>query len=193
MSPGRKLSTFDVAEMLQVDPGSVANWVDGGLLKAHRTPGGHRRVVAEDLVEFLKAHGMPVPAELQTTPVRVVIVDDEPPVTRMIAKLIATRHPEFEVTEAHDGFRAGTLVATLRPDVVILDLRMPGMDGFEVSRLIKSQEGTRGATVIAVTAYSSAESTQQAMECGVKLCLPKPLDLEQLIAEIETAVAEGRG
>ena len=181
MAAKKNLSTFDVAEMLQVDPGSVANWVDGGLLKAHRTPGGHRRVASEDLLEFLRAHQMPVPAELQEGPVRVVVVDDEPAMTQMIAKAIRAAHPEYEVTEAHDGFGAGTVVATVGPDVVVLDLRMPGMDGFEVCRQIKSRETTRRATVIAVTAYPTEESSERIMECGAKLCLSKPLDVDDLL------------
>ena len=192
MPAKKNLSTFDVAKMLQVDPGSVANWVDGGLLKAHRTPGGHRRVAAEDLLEFLRAHEMPVPAELREGPVRVVVVDDEPAMTQMIAKAIRAAHAEYEVTEAHDGFGAGTVVATVRPDVVVLDLRMPGMDGFEVCRQIKSHEITRRATVIAVTAYPTQESSERILECGAKLCLSKPLDVDELLAEIEAGVTEAR-
>ena len=65
----KNLSTFAIAEMLHVDPGSVANWIDQGLLKAHRTPGGHRRVASEDLVMFLREHKMPIPAELDATPI----------------------------------------------------------------------------------------------------------------------------
>ena len=176
--------------MLHVDPGSVANWIDAGLLKAHRTPGGHRRVKVDDLVEFLKAQGMPIPEQLEVAPIRVLVVDDEPPVTRMLSRAIKLRHPEYDVVEAHDGFEAGTLVASLRPDVVILDLRMPGMDGFQVCRQIKSKKATQRATVIAITAYASDESTQQILDCGAKLCLPKPLDLDQLTAEIEKAVGQ---
>ena len=186
------LSTFDVAEMLHVDPGSVANWIDGGLLKAHRTPGGHRRVSVEDLLEFLRGHDMPVPAELQDGPVRIVVVDDEPAMTQLIAKAIRTAHPEYEVTEAHDGFGAGTIIATVRPDVVVLDLRMPGMDGFEVCRQIKSQKATAGTTVIAVTAYPTDEGRDRILECGAKLCLSKPLDLDELVSEIDSGVRDAR-
>ncbi len=118
----KKFSTFAVAEMLQVDPGSVANWIDQSFLKAHRTPGGHRRVAAEDLLVFMKEHRMPIPPELATTPVRVLIVDDERAVTQLLARALKGAHPEFEVIEANDGFAAGTVVATVRPDVVLLDL-----------------------------------------------------------------------
>jgi len=192
MAARKHLSTFDVAAMLDVDPGSVANWIDSGLLRAHRTPGGHRRVAAEDLVRFLREHNMPIPPELEARPVRVVVVDDEPCVTKMIARAIKAEHPDYEVTEAHDGFRAGSVIATLRPDVVILDLRMPGMDGFEVCKAIKSDEATRHATVIAVTAYDSEENTRRIMECGAAVCLSKPLDLPALVQRVAAAVESSR-
>lgn len=184
----KNLSTFAIAQMLHVDPGSVANWIDQGLLKAFRTPGGHRRVTPEDLVEFLRAHKMPVPAEVQPEPDRILVVDDEPRITALIAQAVKTAMPNVEVVEAHDGFRAGSLLATLRPDVVVLDLRMPGMDGYEVCRLIKSQDGSRHAQVVAMTAYPSPESQKQIMDCGARTCLAKPLDLPTLIQEIRASL-----
>ena len=184
----KNLSTFAIAQMLHVDPGSVANWIDQQLLKAHRTPGGHRRVATEDLVAFLREHKMPIPPELETTPNRILIVDDEPAITQLIAKAVGGAFPECEVIEAHDGFRAGTIIATLRPDVVILDLRMPGMDGYEVCRMIKSDDATRQAEVLAMTAYPSPESEQRILGCGARVCLPKPLDLDALIEEVRSSL-----
>ncbi|MCK5113434.1 MAG: response regulator [Phycisphaerae bacterium] len=184
----RSLSTFAIAEMLHVDPGSVANWIDQGLLKAHRTPGGHRRVVMDNLLAFLKEHKMPIPPELGPTPVKILVVDDEQAITKLIVRAIKSKHSDYEIVEAHDGFQAGTLIATMRPDVVILDLRMPGMDGYEVCRMIKAQDTTKHAEVIAVTAYPSPESQQQIIDCGARICLAKPLDIEQLLAEIEKSL-----
>ena len=185
---GKNLSTFAIAQMLHVDPGSVANWIDQDFLKAHRTPGGHRRVAPEDLVTFLREHKMPVPPELDPAPKRVVIVDDEPAVTQLIARAIGAALPDCEVVVAHDGFRAGAIVATLKPNVVILDLRMPGMDGYEVCRLIKEQESTRQADVLAMTAYPSPESDQKIKECGARTCLSKPLNMKVLLEEIKASL-----
>jgi len=187
-SMGKNLSTFAVARMLHVDPGSIANWIDQNLLKAHRTPGGHRRVATDDLVTFLRKHKMPIPAELDSVPSRVVIVDDEPAITRLIAWAIKAALPECEVVEAHDGFRAGAVVATLKPNVVILDLRMPGMDGYEVCRLIKTQESTRQADVLAMTAYPSPENVRRIIDCGARVCLAKPLNMEALLTEVRASL-----
>jgi len=184
----KNLSTFAVAEMLHVDPGSVANWIDQKLLKAHRTPGGHRRVAAEDLLTFLREHQMPIPPEMNTPPTRVLVVDDEPAVAKLVARAIRNAHADFEVVEANDGFRAGTVVATLRPDVVILDLRMPGMDGFEVCKLIQAHDRTKHAQIIAMTAYPSPENEARILECGARCCLPKPLDFDLLLKEIDASI-----
>ena len=187
-SMGKNLSTFGIARMLHVDPGSIANWIDQNLLKAHRTPGGHRRVATDDLVTFLRKHKMPIPAELDSVPSRVVIVDDEPAITRLIAWAIKAALPECEVAEAHDGFRAGAIVATLKPNVVILDLRMPGMDGYEVCRLIKTQESTRQADVLAMTAHPSPENVRRIIDCGARVCLAKPLNMEALLTEVRASL-----
>jgi len=184
----KTFSTFQIAKMLHVDPGSVANWIDQKLLEAHRTPGGHRRVAANDLIDFVREHKMPVPEELDTAPTRVLVVDDEPAITRLVARAIKATYPEFEITEAHDGFRAGQIVATLKPDVVILDLRMPGMDGYEVCQLIKSQEATKHTEVLAMTAYPSPENLQRIQNCGARACLTKPLNMEQLLKEVALSV-----
>lgn len=183
----KALSTFSIARMLHVDPGSVANWIDQGLLQAHRTPGGHRRVSADGLLQFLRQHQMPIPPEL--SPPRVLIVDDEPSITSLIARAIKSFRPDCEVMEAHDGFKAGTILAAYRPDVVILDLRMPGMDGYEVCKLIKSQESTCHAEVLAMTAYPSSENQERILACGARICMPKPLNLELLISELGNAVS----
>ncbi len=180
----KNLSTFAIAQMLHVDPGSVANWIDQGLLQAHRTPGGHRRVLGEDLVVFLREHKMPVPDELHARPVCVLVVDDEPAVAQLVARTIESAHPEYETHQANGGFQAGTMLANVKPDVVILDLRMPGMDGFEVCKLIKGQPENKHIHVIAMTAYPSAENEERILRCGARVCLAKPLNMDQLLAEI---------
>lgn len=174
--------------MLHVDPGSIANWIDQNLLKAYRTPGGHRRVVTEDLLVFLHEHRMPIPPELDHAPTRILVVDDEAAITQLIARAIHAALPDCEILEAHDGFHAGTVIATNRPDVVILDLRMPGMDGYEVCRLIKSQTTTRHAEVLAMTAFPSPENEKKILECGARVCLSKPLDLEAMLKEVRASL-----
>src|SRR3954470_13933119 len=70
-------TTHDISQLLQVDPSTVSKWIDRGILIAFRTPGGHRRVRSTDLRSFLIAHQMPIPEELGSDQIRLVVVDDE--------------------------------------------------------------------------------------------------------------------
>ncbi|RKY28396.1 MAG: hypothetical protein DRP83_00825 [Planctomycetota bacterium] len=124
--------------MLGVAVASVAKWIDTGDLKAGRTPGGHRRINTADFVEFVQQHNLPIPPELQSTS-RILIADDERPIVELLGQEIRGVYPDFEVRGATEGYAAGEIVALWHPDEVILDLRMDGMDGFEVCRRIKAR------------------------------------------------------
>ena len=183
------LSTIDVAKLLGVAVASISTWIDAGKLKAGRTPGGHRRVAKEDLIAFLKRQELPIPSELQTTPC-ILIVDDEPAITELVAQEIQAAHPDFKIFQACSGFTAGEIVISAKPDVVILDLRMPGLDGFEVCKRIKTQKAMQAIAVIAMTAHHSEQAENRILESGARAYFKKPLDMEMLIAEVESALAD---
>ncbi len=178
--------------MLGVALQSVANWVDAGQLRAGRTPGGHRRIEPRDLLDFLKQQGMGVPKELQPSSRKVLVVDDEEAVVGWVADEIRAECPDVEVLVAHDGFAAGEIVGFEKPDVVVLDIRMPGIDGFEVCRRIKAREETRNTTVVAMTAHHSPEVEQRILKCGAEVCLTKPLEIAVLLKHVTTALAGRR-
>ena len=184
------LSTITAARLLGVAVASIAKWIDAGQLKAGRTPGGHRRIAKEDLVEFLQRQQLPIPPELKTSPSRVLVVDDDASVTKWIAEEIKAVHPDLDVFQAHDGYSAGEIVASSKPDVVVLDLRMPGMDGFEVCLRLKSRKETEGTAVIAITAHPSPKVERRILESGARAYLTKPLKISDLIPEIESALSE---
>ena len=185
-------STFEIANMLQVDPGSVSNWVDHNLLNAYRTPGGHRRVSSEDLLRFLNQHSIPVPADLVAQPKRVLVVDGKATQGRNIANAIRKLHPDFEVVEVHDGFHAGASIASLKPDVVILNQDLPGVDPAEICRQIRSQPETRTTAIVAMTRSSSAKSIKKLRDSGADHLLTQPLDIGRLLQEVDASVMAAR-
>ena len=178
--------------MLGVAVSSVAKWIDDGALTAGRTPGGHRRIEAQDLVAFLRQQKLRVPEELQPEPPKILIVDDEKPFAKWLAEEIRERHADYEVMEVHDGYSAGERVGLTKPDVVILDLNMPGMDGFEVCRRIKSNPLTQRAGVIAVTGHTSPSARSRIIRMGASACLQKPLDLAAIMDEIAKVLSRTR-
>ncbi|NBQ89454.1 MAG: response regulator [Betaproteobacteria bacterium] len=83
---------------------------------------------------------------------------------------------------AFDGFAAGRMVESFKPDTVLLDLRMPGLDGFAVCRQLKSSPATNHIRVIAMTGYAPADSRTAIVEAGAELCLAKPFTNAQLLS-----------
>jgi excisionase family DNA binding protein len=191
LKPTRKkttLTTIEAARILGVAVSSVSKWIDEGKLTAGRTPGGHRRIEREDLVWFLQRQKLRIPPELQNSPPRVLVVDDEPPFAQWLEEEIRDRYPDFEVILAHDGYSAGEIVGLVKPEVIVLDLHIPGMDGFEVCARIKSNPRTRNASVIAITADPSAQARSRILELGACACLEKPFDASLLLGEIAKAL-----
>src|SRR5262245_28775335 len=131
-------TTHEVSRLLQVNPRSVINWIDQNLLSSYRTPGGHRRIHRDDLVAFLRKHQIPTPASLvDGEKLSILIVDDEREIADII-KAFFDRQGGFEVSTASDGITALIEVGRNKPDVLILDIMIPGVDGVEVCRRIKA-------------------------------------------------------
>jgi two-component system, OmpR family, response regulator len=188
----RTLSTTKVATLLGVSVGSVKNWIDKGHLKAGRTPGGHRHVAAGDLRAFLERQGLPVPPELQPASSKVLIVDGDPDFRRWTAEVVGQARPGLEVYQANDGYDAGGLVSRERPNVVLLDLRMSTIDGYDVCRRIKADRETQEAVVIATAEDWNDDARQRILGCGAKACLTKPISAEMLVGILDEAL-DGAG
>lgn len=178
------LSTTQVAMMLGVTSQTIANWIDQGQLRASRTPGGHRRIDAADFEDFLTKRGMRMPEEAVEHPHAVLIVEDDPQVGPWLVQQLTTARPDLHVMLAQDGFRAGELVALTQPDTVILDIYLPGLDGFEVCRRLKGRPETAGITVIAMSANDTPDVRDTILEAGAVAFLPKPVNLSRLLCAI---------
>lgn len=189
----RALSTTRVAELLGVSAQTIANWIDDGKLPAGRTPGGHRRVSPRDLLAFLAERGLPVPDGLVDRRPTVLVVEDDPQVGPWLVLRLTTVRPDLRVLLAGDGFQAGELVATERPDTVLLDIYLPGLDGYEVCRRVKERSATRDTTVIAMSANDTPEVREAILAAGAAAFLPKPIDFARLLALVPQPAGEIAG
>lgn len=193
----RTFGTHDIARICHVTPPTIGRWIEGGKLPSFKTAGGHRRVWDIDLVSFLKTHNIPVPPELSgAVSLRVLVVDDEPEMRRFILRALAGHIPEAEVHEAADGFEAGHKIASLVPTLVILDLRLPGMDGFKVCATVRADPKLKNVKVLAISGLSGDDTRRRILDAGADLFLPKPFDAEELgaaLTKVLPAPAGGRG
>jgi excisionase family DNA binding protein len=177
------LTSSEVGELLQVNPSSVKKWVDDGLLLAFRTPGGHRRIRAADLVSFLVRHEMPIPIDLQdAAKKRLLIVDDETDQLKALARSFKRFADRVEVTTTSNGIDALVLVGSFHPHAVLLDVYMPGIDGLEVCRRLKKNPATKDVQVYVVSGAFTSALEQKALEAGAVKCLPKPIDAKQVLS-----------
>jgi len=180
-------STFEVAKMLELSPGTVANWVDAGRLKAFNTLGGHRRIKAEDLKTFLEENKIPAPTALLEridTAKKVLIVEDDVKFLKLMERFFRTFRKKWEIFSATDGFQAGSLVGSEKPDVVILDIMLPDINGFKVCEIIKASN--KRTLVIAVTGYDSEDIKNKILAAGADAYYVKPFDFKGLVARIES-------
>lgn len=115
---------------------------------------------------------------------KVLIVDDEEMIRSMIKDILFPL--DYDVTLASDGVEAMAKVKTLYPDVVLLDVTMPNMDGFEVLRCIKNNYETKNIPVVMITALNELQLRVKAIELGVDDFLGKPLDVIELKARVKS-------
>ena len=181
------LTPNEVAALFMVSPITVRQWAQKGLLKAEVTLGGHRRFLRDEIERFARGHGMTGGLTAAGGDARLLVVDDDRQLVSYIGELLsAIEHLQIET--AYDGFEAGTKMQTLRPHMVLLDLMMPGLNGFEVCRRIKTDNLTRDARVVTMTGYASAENTDNSLGAGAESCLCKPLDAASLMKLARSAV-----
>src|SRR5438477_6765431 len=149
----RYWGTQRVARVCQVSPATVANWIDQGLLKGHKTPTGRRRVEADDLKAFLRAHDMAVPQDLAhgNGHAMVVVVDDDPGYLKALVLTIERSELDVEVVEAATGVDALLEIGRVQPELIVLDYSLPDINAPEVIRRLPEPGRQLNGEVLVVT------------------------------------------
>lgn len=176
-------TTGEIGKLFGVSRISVYKWIKGGKLKAFRIPGGKFRVYRKDLIEFVKKSGLRGYDEVLKEPLKILIVDDDEKILETLKSYLEKKSPDFNIICATNGYEAGKKITRFKPDVVILDLFMPGIDGFEVCKDIKTEPATRDIKVIAITGYGTEENIEKIKKIGADYILTKPFDYN-IIAEL---------
>ena len=186
--PDSLLTSYQVGAILQVNPSSINKWVKDGRISAFRTPGGHRRIRAGDLVAFLKQHQMPVPRTLSSASKRrLLVVDDDHRQLEALGRLLKPHADRIDAYMVDNGIDALVLIGSIKPHVAVLDIYMPLVDGLEVCRRLKANPDTRGTRIIVASGQMTDDLEKKAIEAGADATLHKPLDLAGLLNEIEAS------
>ncbi len=181
-------TTREAADALGVSLRTAQLWVDSGILEAWKTEGGHRRISLTSVEKLLKEKA---PERLATgsesTPpgdrLKVLVVEDDNVLLKLYRTRIAAWNLPIDITTASNGYEALVLIGREQPDLMIADLLMPGMDGFQMVRTLLASSFREGMEIVVITGMTEADIADHGgLPDGVRL-LSKPVpfnDLKQM-------------
>lgn len=179
-------STGEVARICRVSPPTVIKWVDEGRLEGYRIPGSTaRRIPVESLRRFLTAYGLTTATLDLALPARVLLVDDDPSILALLRDFLESENRRYEVRSAANAFEAGALTSEWTPQVILLDLRLPDIDGYQVLKSLRRNAKTLATRVIAISAADDRRTRMAARRAGFDDFFPKPFDLRRLSSRLD--------
>ncbi len=170
------------AKYCSISRGTLWLYVKSGDLKAVLTPGGHHRILKKDLESFMHEKGMYFPDRDYPQEKKILIVDDDQKIQKYLNMMLSSGGYQIEM--ASEGFEAGVKTIGFKPDLMILDLYMPGMDGFEVCKQIKGDSNTSHIKILAYTGYDTEENRDRIIQAGADGYLAKPVGKSTLLQTI---------
>jgi excisionase family DNA binding protein len=178
------LTTIEAAKLLKASVRTVQLWVEGGQIKAWKTPGGHRRLSRKS-VEAMLAHRTQAITQTARAAYEVLAVDDDAIQIELLRHSIDGCTPHSRTRFCRDGYEALIRIGESRPDLLITDLVMPGLDGFRLLKTLEREQSARPMQIIVLTSLTKAElDAQGGLGNGVTL-MHKPVNVDSLRALIQ--------
>jgi len=193
------LKLGEIAQEANLSLGTIRHYSNLGLITPDKRTQGNFRLFKKDatlerlgIITKLITQGMSleqIQQELDkpVKPKDVLIVDDEKEVGEVIQELLKDKKVSTKIV--YDGFAAGEEMGKNMPDLIILDLHLPGVDGFEICRMVKQADQSGRTKILAITGYDSPENAQKIIACGADAYLAKPFDIEVLLKKIDTLLS----
>lgn len=173
-------TTGEAAKVCKVSQQTIIRCFDSGQLKGFRVPGSRfRRIPREQLFSFMKVNGIPTDA-LDSGKRKVLIVDDDEELVELLVDVFE-RDGRFDIKTANNGFDAGMLVKEFRPDVVVLDVMLPDINGREVCQRVRSDSSLDDVQIICISGMVEADKVADLKLAGANDFMQKPFAVEKLI------------
>lgn len=187
------VGTEEAAGMLHVSRSTVQRWIDADLLPSCKTAGRHRRVRERNLIAFAEKLGIFSDSEKDNAQPMALIVDDDETVLHFVKQFLRKAYPGFNVLTAQSGFEAGIILTRQTPQLVLLDIRMPGINGIQVCRTIKHKLKMKDTIVAGITVSRNKKELKELRKAGAEEILFKPLDKHTLTSFFERIAPSLRG
>ncbi len=182
-------SALEVAKICGVVNQTAINWIRNGYLKAFSTPGGQYRVYLDDLIDFMNQRKMRIPQDLLNLAsgsgtFSILIVDDDRVLNTILARFIERNVDNTTIYQAFDGFEAGSQLTDKKPDLVLLDLDLPGIDGFSLCSKISSSDTFGNPTIFIITGLNEEGIEERLKSMGASEFFQKPLNMVEIAEAI---------
>lgn len=177
------LTPNQAAELLMVSPSAIRLWSEKGELKARVTAGGHRRFKLADIEDFANERNIELNRDNEDK-CKILIVDDEKIFAEFLETILGLEFNEVEVKVSLNGFDAGIQLKEFKPSIVLLDLMMANIDGFQICQQIKQDPSLKHIRVIAMSGNANAKNKQKIIKVGAEACLEKPINVAELTKQL---------
>jgi excisionase family DNA binding protein len=173
-------TTGEAAKICKVSQQTIIRCFDNGQLKGFRVPGSRfRRIPREALYRFMKDNGIPTDA-LESGKRKVLLVDDDTELVELMTKVLE-EDGRFEVRVANNGFDAGMMVKDYQPDLIVLDVMLPDINGKEVCHRVRADQALEDVRILCISGMVEEDKIQELKLSGADDFLHKPFDIEELI------------
>lgn len=178
-------TTGEAAKICNVSQQTIIRCFDSGQLKGFRVPGSRfRRIPREILYKFMKDNGIPTDA-LESGKRKALVVDDDVELVELLRDVLIS-DGRFEVRVANNGFDAGMMVREYHPDVIVLDVMLPDINGKEVCQRVRSDSALDDVQIICISGMVERDKIEELKEAGANDFLQKPFEVETLVNRICT-------
>lgn len=187
-TPEPVFTTGDIAHYCQVTVMQVNRWIRNNKLSSFRNPGGQYRITESEFRNFLERNSMPIIEEFfeKIKEKKILIADDDSSVVDALCHLLKKNNANYHVEVAYDGYETLIKAGDFKPDLLILDIRMPRIDGLEIChRLRQDKTITPGIKILAITGHSEMYDRDVVLENGANEYLLKPFDSKSIIQYVE--------
>jgi len=176
-------TTGEAAKICKVSQQTIIRCFDSGQLRGFRVPGSRfRRIPREALYRFMKENNIPTDA-LESGRRRILIVDDDQAVVDLISDVLAN-DARFEIKVVNNGFAAGMLAEQYHPDLIVLDVMLPDINGQAVCELIRQNPALADIRIICISGMVEEDRIEELKAAGADDFLHKPLDIDELVRRI---------
>ncbi len=173
-------TTGEAAKICKVSQQTIIRCFDSGQLKGFRVPGSRfRRIPRELLYKFMKENGIPTDA-LESGKRKALIVDDDEELVELIRDALEA-DGRFEVRAVNNGFDAGMMVKEYHPDVIVLDVMLPDINGKEVCQRVRSDTALDDVKIVCISGMVEQDKVDDLMASGANTFIQKPFEVDRLI------------